>query len=616
MMRKRLFNMPVKARIIFKDSMAAMAMLLMVFLLWTEFSLVLGGTPVSAREEASASSGDMIVSGYTVTRGGNKKTGKIEQNYRVNLTVDVRRDGLTAEQAGKITVTATSSSFRIPKNGVSVETVSPPDAPLSMKIRFTDIVYKGTGDGLHFKLSYQNGGRDEGDIHVYECVETEKPFRKSSSSDSGDGKNKRETHYGAPPLLISHTPLGVLEPGQEFQMKIKVQNLSPRLTASDLMVSIAPSDGVLLLGDSSTRYIRGLAAKQSEFITLDLMAAKELSSPSQSVGVTVKYNYFENDQRTAASTEEKLTLAFDPDLTGKNDVATPNIIISKYDYGDRVAVGETFDLTLALQNTSPDVPVENLVVTLETGDGLTVVNSSNTFFVPEMEAGGGLTKTVKVQALPVMQGAKPDYKMEVTFKYEYMAGNKRTPVTGGEKLGIPVYQPDRFKVFPPSRLEPVVAGEETTVSLSYVNKGKGEVSNVEAALSGEVDALETHQNLGNFEAGKSGTIDFVITPRQAGETKLAVKITYEDGNLQTKTVEIPVTLTVGEAAPEAPVLDMQEEEAPPDYRWMIWSVTGLCALLLGALLIHRKRLKRRRQENCLKLAWDEEESKVVHDETA
>lgn len=608
-----------KIRQYVKEGLCGAAMMLWIFALTITLTLV---TDISAQaqSEAAAATGDMIVAGYTVAKGGNKKTGKIEQNYRVTVVADLKKEGITAAEAGKITATASSSSFRIPKGGVAVEVVSTPEEPLALKLRLSDIVYKGTGDELHFKLRYQNGGSDEGQFHIYECVETEKPFQKKNSSGSnGDEKNKRETHYGAPPLLISQTQAGkMLEPGEEFQVKVKIQNLSPRLTASDLMVSIQPSDGLILLGDSSTKYLRGLAAKQSDYIILNLRAAKELSTPSQNLNLSVKYNYFENDQRTSATTEEKLPLAFDPDLTGKSDVATPNVIIHRYDYGGRLAVGDTAELRLELQNTSPDVPVENLVMTLETGEGLTVVDSSNTFFIPSLDEGGTIGRSVRIQALPTAQGAKPDYRMEVGFKYEFLAGAKRTSVTASEKLGIPVYQPDRFSVSQPTIPESITEGEEATLSFSYVNKGKGEVSNVEAELTGDVDVLNGHQNLGNFEAGKSGSIDFVFTPKQSGDTELMVKITYEDGNMKTKTLEFPVKLAVQEQVLAVEPMDEgMMEPAAPDYGWVIWAGSGLGALLLIALLLRHSQRKKRGKEACLALAWDaDEESVVKTDETA
>lgn len=52
------------------------------------------------------------------------------------------------------------------------------------------------------------------------------------------------------------------------------------------------------------------------------------------------------------------------------------------------------------------------------------------------------------------------------------------------------------------------------------------------------------QNLGNFEPGKSGTIAFLMTPEEAGEVKVTLKVNYEDANQELKTKEFPMTFGI------------------------------------------------------------------------
>ena len=82
------------------------------------------------------------------------------------------------------------------------------------------------------------------------------------------------------------------------------------------------------------------------------------------------------------------------------------------------------------------------------------------------------------------------------------------------------------------------------ISLSYVNKGKADVSNVEAELDGEVDSAAKVQYLGNFEPGKSGSIGFVFTPQTAGKTDITLKIQYEDAGQEIHTLTFPLSLDV------------------------------------------------------------------------
>ena len=138
----------------------------------------------------------------------------------------------------------------------------------------------------------------------------------------------------------------------------------------------------------------------------------------------------------------------------------------------------------------------------------------------------------------------------------------------------------------------VYAGEETSLSLNYVNKSKGEISNVEASIEGDVDTAAPVQNIGNLEAGKSGTIAFAVTPSEPGETRFTIKVTYEDGNGTVKTRVFPVVMNVEEMEPIDPGMDepMPEEDEGGGVKWPI--IIGIAVLaLIAALLIIKKKKK-------------------------
>ena len=78
---------------------------------------------------------------------------------------------------------------------------------------------------------------------------------------------------------------------------------------------------------------------------------------------------------------------------------TPNIILTNYTYGDKVSAGQVFHLNMEFMNTSQGSPIENVVISLETGEGLSINSSSNTFYVPKMGPGERKNQQVDVQAL-------------------------------------------------------------------------------------------------------------------------------------------------------------------------------------------------------------------------
>ena len=52
---------------------------------------------------------------------------------------------------------------------------------------------------------------------------------------------------------------------------------------------------------------------------------------------------------------------------------------------------------------------------------------------------------------------------------------------------MPLYQPDRFELSEPKTAYTGYVGEETSLTIDYVNKGKSAINNVEATISGDID---------------------------------------------------------------------------------------------------------------------------------
>ena len=260
-----------------------------------------------------------------------------------------------------------------------------------------------------------------------------------------------------------------------------------------------------------------------------------------------------------------------------------------------------FRLNMEFMNTSQVSPIENVVISLETGEGLSINSSSNTFYVPKMGQGEKKAQQVDVQALFQTKDSKVQSpKITISCKYEYIDKTERKQSTAAETIAVPVYQPDRFQVSPPSFVEEIRQNEETTISLPYVNKGRGQVYNVEASLEGDIQVIDRSLNLGNFDAGKSGTIDFIATPKKAGTFEGRVKVTYEDESMEIRTMEIPVTFEVKEgAAEETDDADMMDGEMDGGRKmnWKMMAGILTAALVSGILWIKRKKAKGLKDRN-------------------
>lgn len=277
----------------------------------------------------------------------------------------------------------------------------------------------------------------------------------------------------------------------------------------------------------------------------------------------------------------------------KIQTATPHIIISKYTYGgESVQAGKKFDLSIEFRNTSKSLAVENILMSVETEEGLTITNSSNTFFFENLGAGAVRSQKIPMKALNMDKSSSPS--CTVSFTYEYVDGDQRLEKTAQERIAIPVTEPDRFELEAPKDLTPAVAGQEYTLSVPYNNKGKGTVYNLEAYVEGDMTTLSPKQNLGNIDSGRSGSIDLILTPQETGDHTFKAVIAWENTAGEEVKKSFELTLPVQENIPAAPeggeMMPMEEET--PSIPWG-WLTAGLIVLAAAAFWWLRSRKKKK-----------------------
>ena len=395
-----------------------------------------------------------------------------------------------------------------------------------------------------------------------------------------------------PTIAISRSAVSSpIRPGEEFTLNLSFENRGA-VAASGMSAVITPSEGLTLLTESATLQLPDLAPGKSASVPVKLRGAREITSESQSLGVELRFSYESAGVPTAASQSDRLNIparASAPSSSQKTDAPVPNIVVKSFTYGGKAAeAGGTFPLSIIFENTGT-VRCENIVVTVDGGESFTVDGGTNTAHYKALAAGGNQTQTLNMQTVPTAKsGAQP---ITVSFKYEYLDGARRAAVTSDVRLTVPVSQPNRFEITPPSSTA-LDEGVEGELLFTYVNKGKGEIANLEAELVGEgFSSPARTQYLGNVAAGGSGNIGFALTPDASGSLKLTVKIRYEDADQKQQTAEFPLTAEVTPAIPEEPLEPMEE---PSQGGFPFKPVfAGVCvvaaAVSVGAAVLHRKK---------------------------
>ena len=421
---------------------------------------------------------------------------------------------------------------------------------------------------------------------------------------------------GAPIPVITRDELATVYANQAFTMNVNVSNTGDTPMVQPVL-SISPDGSLAMMDATASRLLDDIAPGETVAVPIQLKALAQLTSPSLSVALDLKYSY--SGGRTSASETVYIPAAVNATSTEpvtRVEGATPNVIISQYSYGDnpQVAAGSTFDLAMEFKNTSARFTVENIVMTVNTGEGLTISSSSNTMYYPSLSAGTSQEQVIGITALPTAKTGSA--KIDVSFSYEYVDNQQRCKVSTTQSIAIPVYQPDRFEVELPALPEYVTAYNEMYISLPYVNKGKSEICNVCAELvspDGSVSAINGVQNLGNFAPGSSGTIDFIFTPMMSGQVDFSFAITYEDPNAEEKTVEFPVSLMVDE--PYYPEYDPGWEEPGWDepveenagIPWWVWVIAGVVvAAAVVFIIVKVSKKKKKNGADLDSFVWDPE----------
>ena len=271
--------------------------------------------------------------------------------------------------------------------------------------------------------------------------------------------------------------------------------------------------------------------------------------------------------------------------------AQPYVIISSYSYGkgDLVA-GETRNITMTFRNTSKTMAVENMMVTMTLPDAMMLTSSSNSFYIESLAAEGTVTKTVNVTVKPT--AAAQSHSLSVDFTYDYLDNGVRRNAKTTETISMPVLQVDRFTITGIDLATQIFVGEENNLSVNFVNKSRTDIYNLSAKLS--CDALSNNgeeQYLGNLSSGTTSSADFYITANDKGEIVGEVIITYEDTNMNQRTVSVPfVTSAVsyddiyGPTDPVDPIdpVGPAEPEAT-GFPWF-WVIAGVVVVAAGVFV--------------------------------
>ena len=475
-------------------------------------------------------------------------------------------------------------------------------------VTFTGLTYTGdSGKQLAFTIYYEgNGGgyQDGNTVPVRECV----PYTEPTPAPEPTPEVIPEPRA----VFNSDGTSTSIAAGETKTITVYIQNAGT--TAMRDPILTLKSSGSLLIMGSQDYMLDDIRAGRDTAVTVTVKAPDKIESQMQTIDASLSFYYDNGTQLTGGSASGSVNVlsTVTKDTKDEETIAspTPIVILSKYNYGgSSVAAGSSTNLSFSFTNTSKTIKIENVMVTVTGGQDLMLNGSTNTFYFESVAASGSKTVTVPMKAAQLISASAQDVKIDVT--YEYVDQNARKSGNATLSLSVPLYQPDRFEMSEPTSSYTGYVGEETSLTIDYVNKGKSAINNVEATISGDIDTPTAYQRVGTIDGGKNGTIAFAVTPQLEGENQVKIVITYEDSNGNTKERVFEATVEAMAYEPTDPGMDdpgMIDPEPASTFPWkyVIIAVVAALIVLLIVLRIRKKKAKQK-AEQALWDKWDEEE---------
>ena len=542
-----------------------------------------------------------LITGYEASRSS------IETGDTVSITVYLSR---TDGRDDRIRVVRGLDSFQ----GGTADVIKTGSYG-SYEVTFDNLTYTGdTNKTLNFTIYYDGAKDSEGNdivkggyqsnnsVPVRECV----PYTEPTPDPEPTVSNPKPRA-----VFNSDGMTTAIAAGETKNITVYIQNAGT-VAMRDPILTLKSSGSLLIMG-SQDYMLDDIRAGRDTAVTVTVKALDKIESQMQTIDATLSFYYDDGKDMTPGDATGSINILSTVTKDTKDDEAiaspTPIVILSKYNYGgSSVAAGSSTNLSFSFMNTSKTIKIENVMVTVTGGQDLMLNGSTNTFYFESVAASGSKTVTVPMKAAQLISSSAQDVKIDVT--YEYVDQNARKSGSATLSLSVPLYQPDRFEMSEPTTSYTGYVGEETSLTIDYVNKGKSAINNVEATISGDIDTPTAYQRVGTIDGGKNGTIAFAVTPLNEGENQVKIVITYEDSNGNTKERVFEATIEAMAYEPIDPVDPDQPIDPEPTstfpWKYVIIAAVAVLVILLIVLRARKKKAKQK-AEQALWDKWDEEE---------
>lgn len=277
-------------------------------------------------------------------------------------------------------------------------------------------------------------------------------------------------------------------------------------------------------------------------------------------------------------------------------VSVPRVMLAGFASSPTdVVAGQDFSVSFTLLNTSKRTRVQNIKVSLTSGEGAAFLpaNGSASMFIDRISAGDDSIQTMAFHSLPSLE-EKP-YQMTLTVEYEDAVANAYQST---EMVSVQVKQGIRADTSAPQVMpEMIQVGQDASVTFNIHNQGKTKLYNAKAVVKDGQPVTGAEMFIGTIEPGSSGAVDMLVHADEESTDPLVIEVTYEDvdGKVTALSKEVPLSVMPMEIMEEFPGEEMPMEESGGLPLFPIFVGLFLLVLLVVVLLLVRRSRRRSRE---------------------
>ena len=477
---------------------------------------------------------------------------------------------------------------------ISLNVSDPKTIPFQVdKMSFNRYISSFTGDTV-YSIPISIPANTEPGIYPLSINVTYQSASGGGGSESATVYIKITSNVRQPQLKL----LGIQTEGDELKagssqvVKLNLKNDSDiPINSINLRLSGFATDGINLDNWPDSQFVTAMEAGELHPVEFRLQAGSKMAIGTYPLDLAIE---FKDQYHRKYTQEQKVYLP----VAGKGEQGDliPRILLEDYYLGgDYVQAGQTFPLTLVFSNTSENVTVANIKVSLASeGDVFAPVGSSSSFYFPKIAPEETAEHTIWLHVQP--NAEHKVYTLLANLNYQDEDGNK---LEEQEAISLPVTKEIKLvtsEVITPTEVYP---GSPTNITLDLYNTGRSTIRNLMINTEGDFEVQNGSLFIGTLEAGQDDYYDATLVVPQEGEYQGKVILSYEDEMGNTYQLEKPFTLNVmlpPEPPSFGPEMPMEEVGQSPVKKWMIAIGTLVVLAAVVTIILLRRRHRRRMKE--------------------